>query len=547
MERLLKGIIKFIKTILILVSICILLLIAYITMNDGNDISFDNINNKNKTSYSGITLNVLSSSENKDFEPYLTEFAESCDINLNFEYAGNLDIIEKLNTSSSDYDIVWNSNSIWNYMLEDTSVLTDSISVSTNPVVFAVKKSKAQELGLIKDEIYLRDIVNEITAGNLKFSMANPTQTNSGASTYLGMLSVFAGNPEVLKSEHINDDNIKNLFVDFFMKLDRSSGSEDFLKEIILKDEYNAVATYESSIINMNKVLEKENKETFYILYPVDGVSISDSPFAYIDNDNINKKEAYTEIKNYMLSSEAKDVLESLGRRTWYGGISSDVDKTVFYEGWGIDTEEYIVPIKYPHVDIIKEALNLYQNEFRKPMCIVFCLDYSGSMYGQNQADLIEAMEYVLIKENAEQNYIQFSEKDRIIVIPFNNDVINVWGTYEGNKTEELVTKIRELKPSGSTNIYDPVAMGLEFLNGYDSNEYSKSVILMTDGESNRGSFISLSDYYRQRGSNVPVYSIKFGEASESELEKINQLTNGKTFDGKDNLLKAFKEVRAYN
>ena len=108
MERLLKGSIKFIKTILILVSICMILLIAYITMNDGNDISLDNINNKNKTSYSGITLNVLSSSENKDFEPYLIEFAESCDINLNFEYAGNLDIIEKLNTSSSDYDIVWN-------------------------------------------------------------------------------------------------------------------------------------------------------------------------------------------------------------------------------------------------------------------------------------------------------------------------------------------------------------------------------------------------------------------------------------------------------
>ena len=50
MERLLKGSIKFIKTILILVSICMILLIAYITMNDGNDISLDNINNKNKTS-----------------------------------------------------------------------------------------------------------------------------------------------------------------------------------------------------------------------------------------------------------------------------------------------------------------------------------------------------------------------------------------------------------------------------------------------------------------------------------------------------------------
>ena len=36
----------------------------------------------------------------------------------------------------------------------------------------------------------------------------------------------------------------------------------------------------------MNKKLVSEGKEPLYAIYPVDGVSISDSPFGYIDNKN---------------------------------------------------------------------------------------------------------------------------------------------------------------------------------------------------------------------------------------------------------------------
>ena len=54
----------------------------------------------------------------------------------------------------------------------------------------------------------------------------------------------------------------------------------------------------------------------------------------------------------------------------------------------------------------------------------------------------------------------------------------------------------------------------------------------MTDGQSNRGNYNSLADYYRNVNSNVPVFSIEFGEADQEELLKIDYLTNGKTFDG---------------
>lgn len=45
----------------------------------------------------------------------------------------------------------------------------------------------------------------------------------------------------------------------------------------------------------------------------------------------------------------------------------------------------------------------------------------------------------------------------------------------------------------------------------------------------------------------IPVYSITFGSAEEYELEQIADLTNAKVFDGKRDLLTAFKEVRGYN
>ena len=46
---------------------------------------------------------------------------------------------------------------------------------------------------------------------------------------------------------------------------------------------------------------------------------------------------------------------------------------------------------------------------------------------------------------------------------------------------------------------------------------------------------------------NIPVYSITFGYASEYQLEEIAELTNAKVFDGRTDLLRAFKEVRGYN
>ena len=56
-----------------------------------------------------------------------------------------------------------------------------------------------------------------------------------------------------------------------------------------------------------------------------------------------------------------------------------------------------------------------------------------------------------------------------------------------------------------------------------------------------------LSSLYKELNKDIPIFSIMFGDADESQLNDIARVTNAKVFDGKTNLLEAFKQVRGYN
>ena len=141
--------------------------------------------------------------------------------------------------------------------------------------------------------------------------------------------------------------------------------------------EYEAVIATESSLIKINKELESQGKETLYLIYPSDGVAINDSPFAYIDNDSEKKLEQFQKLQSFLLSNETQLELEKIGKRTWYGGVKTNADSSSFKKEWGINTEEYLMPLKYPSKSVISDALVLYIDAFRKPASVAFCLDYS--------------------------------------------------------------------------------------------------------------------------------------------------------------------------
>ena len=500
--------------------------------------------NEEEVTYNDKVFSLITTPENKVLEDVINKFARKNSVDISITYADNLDIVDKLN-SGEKYDAIWASNSIWMDMLDSNKVSTsDSKSTSVTPIVIGIKKSKASELGLVDKQVKMKDILSLIKSGKLKFSMANPITTNSGAASYLNILSTLAGNPDVLTLEHLKSKSLQEDMKTFFTGLVRTSGDEDFLNKSFVDGDYDAAITYESSIININKELEKNGKETLYAIYPVDGVSICDSPLVYINNHNDNKKKIFNEFQTYILSDDGQNTLLNLGRRTWYGGVTDSAPADTFKKEWGIDTTKYISPIKYPSEKVILEALELYQTKLKKPVHVVFCLDYSGSMYGEGIDSLIDAMEYILSDE-AKKSMIQFTSEDKVSIIAFGSHVKDL-GTFTGNKGEDMLNIIKSYDLDGATSLYPAASKAIEKLSSV-SNSYNTSVILMTDGEGNMGTFKDLEDTYNKYKKDIPIYSITFGDASYEQLNKMANLSNGKVFDGKSDLVKAFKTVRGYN
>ncbi len=527
------------------ISLISIVIIAIMLVVIFKSIFLDEGSSKLSNNNSGADLNIISSYDNKDIANLIEEYATKNNVSINIEYAGALDIMQRLN-SGEKFDAILTSNSMWLYMLDDNISVKNSKSISINPVVFGIKKSKAEELGFIGKNLKLQDILNEIEKKNLKFAMTSATQTNTGASAYLGFLNTLAGSPEILTEEMLNNEELKSKLTTLFSGVERTSGSEEFLEEMYMSGKYDAIVTYETSIININKQISNPD-DTIYAIYTIDGVSISDSVFAYIDKKDSKKSELFTSIQSYLLSNESMNALEKEGRRVWYGGVNENANKDVFNPNWGIDTSKYITTVKYPSTAVIKKALGIYQSELRKPTHTIFCLDYSGSMYQNGNRELVNAMEYILTEEKSSKNYLQFSPKDKITVIPFNNIVEDEITTNNGIQTENLLKEINEKEPIGGTNIYDSITKALSILDKEDNNNYNLSIIVMTDGAGNLGNERYMINTYNNMNKDIPVYAILFGSADERQMEKITNLTGGKVFDGRTNLLDAFKSVRGYN
>ncbi|MBR7042487.1 MAG: VWA domain-containing protein [Bacilli bacterium] len=513
---------------------------------------FDSVNypeDDDKPYKNDNTFRIIASSSTKMMDDKLIKYGKKKGIKVEIVHYGDLEIVDILNSDSTPYDAVWISNSLWLYNLNNSYLTTDSKSIVIDPVVMGITKSKAKELDLIGKDIRNKDILNAIRDGKLKYVMPSVTKTNTGATSYLSFLNSMLGSPEVITEDMLNDESLKNNLKDFFKGVERVSGDEEYLTEMYKNGNYDAMINYESSLIELNRELVKKGKEPLYLVYPVDGVAINDMPFAYISNDSTDEKnrEKFLTLQSYLRSDEAIKLMQEYGYRSWYGGTNKNADKKIFNPDWGIDTSKYLKDMKYPSKKVITKAINLYIESFRKPTHVVFCLDVSGSMYGSGMQELKDAMNYILDKEQASKDNLQFSDKDKITIITFNSSVQKVFDTRLGSETNLAIKDVDSLYAQGGTNIYDPSIRALEILEKDDANEYTKTVILMTDGNSNVGSYYDLRRYYNNNKLDIPIYSITFGDSSEEELGEIARLTNAKVFDGKSGLLRAFTEVRSYN
>lgn len=493
------------------------------------------------------TIRILSGSENEELETVIDECSQATGVEIEMDYKGSVDIMRELESGAEEYDAVWPASSIWLSMGDVDHLVKHSQSISMTPVVFGIRESLAEELGFKEKDVSVKDILAAIQDGKMSFCMTSATQSNSGASAYIGFLYALLGKQEGMTVGDLQGERLRDDITGLLGGVERSSGSSDWLKDLFLKEDYDAMVNYECLIIDANRQLESEGKEPLYIVYPYDGLSIADSPLGYVDHGDSQKEEAFQAVQQYLLSEEAQSQIEATGRRISANGVS-DENRDVFKEEWGIDTERILSPIQMPDSDVLMEALNLYQTSFKKPSLNIYCLDFSGSMEGTGETQLKDAMSQILLQENASKNFLQANAGEVNEVIFFDNTILDIERAADDSDEAlaQLYQKVADFQIAGGTDIYNAAAQALAEASSYDLEKYTPAIILMTDGVSDYN-YRTFQNAWDTLGIDVPVFSITFGAADPTQLEELAEATGGRVFDGTQDLTETFRSVKGYN
>ncbi len=501
-------------------------------------------------------LTIVSGSENRDLDPLVQQFARENKVSISMKYLGSVDIAQEISKGTAGgYDAVWPAASIWIAVGDEQNVCKHSQSIMRSPVVFGVRQSVAKELGWTDaaqaSKIGVSDILEATQQRSLRFAMTSATQSNSGASWFLGNLAAFAETAEPLQSADLQKPAVRERTKQFLAEVDRSSGSSGWLMDFYLEnaDDYDGMVNYEVLLLQTNRQLVAEGKEPLHLIYPRDGLTIADSPLAYVNKGDAEKEALFLDLQQFLLSNSSQKEISRLGRRT--GSLAASTtsgDSALFKTEYGVDLDTILSPVPMPSGKVIREALALYQTELRKPSLTAFVVDYSGSMEGDGESQLEAALKTLLDQELASKYLLQAASEDKTFIIPFSKVPRDTLES-QGNTPEQLLALYQQLatnEPSGGTDLYAATWRAHRTLLPHvESGQYHPAIIVMSDGKSD-GTLSGLKSAIGAEPQ-IPIFTILFGDADPDQMKALADWGTGRMFDGRKDVIAAFRKAKGYN
>lgn len=493
---------------------------------------------------------IVSGSENTVLEPIVQEFCKQRGASCTFKYEGSLDIGLALQSSDAvKEDAVWPASSVWVDMFDTGRKVKLLTSIAQTPVVLGVRKSKAEALGWVGKPVFMKDILAAVSSGSLRFLMTSATQSNSGASAYLAMLSSAIAKDAVIEPGDLDNPAVQGAVKSLLAGVERSSGSSGWLADLYVDAAskgtvYDAMWNYEAVLKETNDRLWPMNQEPLYAIYPADGVAVADSPLGFVDHGRGAEVEAFfNDLLTYLQSAPIQQRIADTGRRLPLGGASAKPEPE-----WNFDPGRLVTAIRMPEPAVIRQALELYQAALRKPSLTALCLDFSGSMDGDGEQQLQQAMQFLFSPDEASKVLVQWSPLDRIIVIPFDGAVRGT-ETISGNASDQakLLDEIRQQRADGGTDMYACATAALKEIQKTPKlSDYLPAIVIMTDGRTD-GDDTAFLARWNAISPHVPVFGITFGDAEKSQLEALAAATSARVFNGGADLAGAFRAARGYN
>ena len=492
------------------------------------------------------TLTVLAGSELKDLEPYLEQIRKQTGVEMRFQNSRTLAGIDRLNAGET-FDAVWFSHAKY-LILSDAgrNRVKAEERIMLSPVVLGVKASKARAFGWVNNpNVTWAAIAARVKSGELHYAMTNPTASNSGFSAVIGVAAALSRTAGALTETDINTEALR----DFFRGQAVTAGSSGWLAESYERDQdrLDGMINYESILLSLNR--SGRLREPLVLVYPREGIVTADYPLVLL---NADKRAAYDRLVAYLRSP---DFQRTLMTATFRRPVNPDVPLDSSFP------RDLIVELAFPsRLAVVDRVLESYLSEQRRPAHSFFLLDVSGSMKGPRLDQLQRAI-YTLAGDDSSLTgrFAQFQPREVVSVLTFSDRIQDRKEFDLGTGPQPTATRlaVRQfvggLQADGGTAIFSSLEETYQAAlaaRRADPDRYV-SIVLMTDGESNRGA--SLDDFrdfvasLPPEAREIKVFPIVFGEADPRQLDAIASLTGGRLFEGNNARLAAvFKEIRGY-
>jgi Ca-activated chloride channel family protein len=494
------------------------------------------------------SFTILAGSELKDIEKGLKgDIRAATGLDLAFTYSGTLEAADRI-AGGAKFDALWVSHGKYlamNDALKGRILAQEKTMLS--PVILGLKASKAHALGWDAEEPTWKDMADAAKAGKFTFGMTDPTSSNTGLTATIGLAAALAKNPDALTEADLNNPRLQ----DFFKGQSLTSGSSGWLAETYEKDQskVDGIINYESVLLSLNARGKLE--EPLTLVYPKEGIITADYPLMLL---NGAKRADYDKLVAYLRGEKFQSRMSALTLRR---PVNPDAVMAAAIP------RRTLIELSFPgQASLIAKLLDTFLSDVRIPGASRYVLDLSGSMTGERLDSLKQAMLMLASdKSKGSERFSRFQNREEVGIITFSGQpaatVLFPMGTdplANANARAAAAQFVTPLAADGDTAIYSSVRQALVELGQERSRAAGKryyTIVLMTDGESNRGlTHNEFNDWYESQGREVhgiPVFPILFGEGNAKELGELAALTGGKLFDSRSTALPmVFKEIRGY-
>lgn len=450
-----------------------------------------------------VRLKVLASPELADLGPVLDELRRATGVELAVEHRGTVEASRSL----AGFDLAWLSTNRFLRLRGAEPALSSSIM--TSPVVLGVKADRRAVLG---ERPTWADVADRAAVGEFRYGMADPRVSGGGMAALIGVATAAAGTGAALRTEDVSCDRLQGFLTG------RAFDVPDPITEYTRRSDVDGVVAHESELLALNA--SGRLPQPLEIVYPRDGIVLSDYPLMLVEPAH---RAAYDRVVEWLRSAAAQRMI---AERTWRRPVDPATPRDPKLRA-DLGTALY-----FPDSQEVLDRLLVFHDRAGEGRQVIFVLDYSTSMRGPRIAGLREAFASL-------NGFDRFYVGETVMIVRFAGTVLEERAiTVRGRADlDALLAVVASDDLRDNTAIWAALDHALRLAQG------ETTVVLMTDGENNAGP--SVNEFLSVGRGEVPVYPIRFGEASVAELDRVARASGGRLVEaGAKSLLQAVREIR---